>query len=127
MKKNIPAIIIISLLLIFSSCTVSETTGRITVTNTRPKPLYDLRIGSTTIASYVPPGGSADYYYFSELNGALTINGVDTPDIWSGKKFSLKTNWMVNFYTLDSVGIILYVTIIEQDSSKEIVSTEYLK
>ena len=74
MKKIFYCLIIFSIL-IFFSCSVNESTGKIEIKNFTDRPLKNVKIGNTLIAWYVGPGNSVDYWIYSELKGMLTFEG----------------------------------------------------
>ncbi len=74
MKKYYFLIIII--ILSFFNCTVNNSTGLIVLTNLTESDIINVKIGGTTITSYISRGGKVDYWYSTTLSGKLTASGV---------------------------------------------------
>lgn len=74
MRRMICFMILLSLF-IFATCSVNQSTGKIEVRNFTDRPLKNVKIGNTLIACYVAPGGSVDYWLYSEIKGGLTFEG----------------------------------------------------
>ena len=83
MKKVLFFLSSITLLfLLLAGCTVNSTTGKIMISNRTNTALTNIRIGNTLISSYVAPGATYDYWYYSDITGKLALSGVDHLDYY---------------------------------------------
>jgi|GEM_PF-2150804 len=69
-------IIILFTILYLGSCTVNETTSKITINNKSDIWVSNIKIGNTIICSLIGPGNSYEYYFTNELSGSLSGNDV---------------------------------------------------
>ena len=76
--KKIYLLIIISLTILFLTCTVNQNTGLIVLTNLTENDISNVKIGEVTITCYITRGAKVDYWYSTPLTGKLTASGVVT-------------------------------------------------
>lgn len=77
-KKHLLVIIgLVILSGIFSSCSVNNTTGLITVYNLTNAPIHNIYIGENVIVYTLNPGAKYDYWIYSALEGKVRADEVD--------------------------------------------------
>jgi hypothetical protein len=95
MKKKIFLAFIIFLISVLS-CSVGDYSGLIRITNRTKDNLTNVKLGSTVIALLVTPGNYADYWYISEISGALTSDNTSVRFAQVNSKFILKPGYWVD-------------------------------
>lgn len=68
--------VMIFIVLLFVSCTVNDTTGLLVITNLSNSDVTNIRIGNTTLTSYLSSGSKLDYWYYTPLTGQLSATGA---------------------------------------------------
>jgi hypothetical protein len=120
-------LIVSSLMLILSGCTVNKSMGLIQVTNYTAKTITSISIGSSLIAVNVGPGTTVDYWFFGDIKGKLTSTGdIPINDSQTNINWDLKTNYWISISAKNSSdGISISLTYSKNGSrySEEFLST----
>jgi hypothetical protein len=93
--KKIIFMIIIMILITAVNCTVNENTGLIRIENKSVSPIKNVKIGNTFILSYLAGGANYDYWYYSNIEGKLTLEGIDLRKLQQNLTLKLKTGYWV--------------------------------
>lgn len=104
MKLWYALFVILSILIISSGCTVDDSTGLITISNHSNIAFLGVRLGSTLLAT-VSPGYKADYWFYNNMSGGISIEGVD--EILVAKHSETESG---DVYYEDSAGTIRFKT-----------------
>jgi hypothetical protein len=78
LRLFIKILIIILLIQLLYGCTVNESTSLLTIYNNSDKEIKNIKIGGTSIVSYLASGQKYDYYFYSPLEGELTAEGAES-------------------------------------------------
>ena len=122
MKKIKFLLLLFIMLVVFFSCTVSESTGCIQVKNTTYMALTDVKIGDTLIASYVAAGNYVNYWYYQPIEGKLTTKGIEVDKSVEDITLSLKPNFWVYItaeYTSDGNEVVGIKAVNQGESSTD--------
>ena len=68
--------VMIFIVLLFVSCTVNDTTGLLVITNLSNSDVTNIKVGNTTLTSYLSSGSKLDYWYYTPLAGEISATGV---------------------------------------------------
>lgn len=77
------------------NCTVNNNTGLIRIENKSVSPIKNVKIGNTFILSYLGGGANYDYWYYSNIEGKLYLEGIDVRKSQENLTLKLKTGYWV--------------------------------
>jgi len=95
MKKKKFFLFLLLIIIFTFTCTVNEKTGCIQIRNRTYSDLKDVKVGNTYLASYVAPGCYVNYWYYTNITGILTTNGVEVNKTVEDTEFSFKPGFWI--------------------------------
>lgn len=64
-------------ILLLAGCTVGDNRGLLVITNLSDKKIENIKLGETVVVHSLEPGAKFDYWYFQDIGGAITADGVE--------------------------------------------------